>query len=116
MQLIVRLAQMGLIHGDYNEFNLMIDDDEKITVIDLPQVRLSGRTLYVSSLLFNVFKTDYKSHVLCYRLLFEKHLFVSDDLDIPRECRVLFRQRRGVCQNVVQETVQLRFRRQAVPG
>ena len=29
---------MGLIHGDFNEFNLMIDDKEKITVIDLPQV------------------------------------------------------------------------------
>ena len=38
MQLIVRLAQMGLIHGDYNEFNLIIDEKEKVTVIDLPQV------------------------------------------------------------------------------
>ena len=38
MRLIVRLAQMGLIHGDYNEFNLMINDDEQVTVIDLPQV------------------------------------------------------------------------------
>lgn len=33
MQLIVRLAKAGLIHGDFNEFNLMIDDDERITVI-----------------------------------------------------------------------------------
>ncbi|PHJ23585.1 rio1 family protein [Cystoisospora suis] len=38
MQLIVRLAKSGLIHGDFNEFNLMIDDSEHITVIDLPQV------------------------------------------------------------------------------
>jgi len=38
MQLIVRLAQMGLIHGDFNEFNIMINDKEKITVIDLPQM------------------------------------------------------------------------------
>ena len=38
MQLIVRLAQMGLIHGDFNEFNIIIDEKEKITVIDLPQV------------------------------------------------------------------------------
>lgn len=33
MQLIVRLAKSGLIHGDFNEFNLMIDDSEHITVI-----------------------------------------------------------------------------------
>jgi len=34
--LIVRLAENGLIHGDFNEFNLMIDDNEKITLIDFP--------------------------------------------------------------------------------
>ncbi|CBZ54157.1 putative RIO1 family domain-containing protein [Neospora caninum Liverpool] len=38
MRLIVRLAKAGLIHGDFNEFNLLIDDDEHVTVIDLPQV------------------------------------------------------------------------------
>uniref|UniRef100_A0A804QXD5 non-specific serine/threonine protein kinase n=1 Tax=Zea mays TaxID=4577 RepID=A0A804QXD5_MAIZE len=36
--LIVRLAEHGLIHCDFNEFNIMIDDDEKITVIDFPQM------------------------------------------------------------------------------
>ncbi|WOG93960.1 hypothetical protein DCAR_0313250 [Daucus carota subsp. sativus] len=35
---IVRLAEHGLIHCDFNEFNIMIDDDEKITVIDFPQM------------------------------------------------------------------------------
>ena len=48
MQLIVRLAQMGLIHGDFNEFNLMIDDKERITVIDLPQVCLCRITFYIN--------------------------------------------------------------------
>eukprot|EP00923_Selenidium_pygospionis_P046378 GHVN01079963.1.p3 GENE.GHVN01079963.1~~GHVN01079963.1.p3 ORF type:complete len:321 (-),score=93.12 GHVN01079963.1:1832-2794(-) len=38
MRLIVRLARGGLIHCDLNEFNLIIDDDEKITLIDFPQV------------------------------------------------------------------------------
>lgn len=38
ISLIVRLAENGLIHGDFNEFNLMIDDDEKITLIDFPQM------------------------------------------------------------------------------
>lgn len=36
--LIVRLAEHGLIHCDFNEFNIMIDDNEKITVIDFPQM------------------------------------------------------------------------------
>eukprot|EP00850_Spirogloea_muscicola_P002756 SM000010S04394 [mRNA] locus=s10:1272384:1276888:- [translate_table: standard] len=36
--LIVRLAGLGLIHCDFNEFNLMIDEDENITMIDFPQM------------------------------------------------------------------------------
>lgn len=38
MNTLVRLAEHGLIHGDFNEFNLMIDDDEVVTVIDFPQM------------------------------------------------------------------------------
>lgn len=38
MDTIVRLAQYGLIHCDFNEFNLMINDEGKITVIDFPQM------------------------------------------------------------------------------
>ena len=38
MDLIVRLAQHGLVHGDFNEFNMMIDDNEKLTMIDFPQM------------------------------------------------------------------------------
>ncbi|KAL9236510.1 hypothetical protein vseg_011171 [Gypsophila vaccaria] len=36
--LIVRLAEHGLIHCDFNEFNIMIDDDENVTMIDFPQM------------------------------------------------------------------------------
>jgi len=35
---VIRLAEHGLIHGDFNEFNLMIDDEERITIIDFPQM------------------------------------------------------------------------------
>lgn len=35
---VVRLAEHGLIHCDFNEFNIMIDDDEKVTMIDFPQM------------------------------------------------------------------------------
>jgi len=38
MNLIVKLAQYGLIHCDFNEFNILINDDEKITLIDFPQM------------------------------------------------------------------------------
>lgn len=35
---VIRLAEHGLIHCDFNEFNIMIDDDEKVTIIDFPQM------------------------------------------------------------------------------
>ncbi|TNM89439.1 hypothetical protein fugu_003673 [Takifugu bimaculatus] len=38
MDLIVKLANHGLIHGDFNEFNLMMDDQDHITMIDFPQM------------------------------------------------------------------------------
>jgi len=38
MNLIMKFASFGLIHGDFNEFNLMIDDNDKVTVIDFPQM------------------------------------------------------------------------------
>lgn len=40
LNLIVRLAEHGLIHADFNEFNLLIDeeDGERITLIDFPQM------------------------------------------------------------------------------
>ena len=37
-----RLAEHGLIHCDFNEFNLMIDDNRKITLIDFPQMVSTG--------------------------------------------------------------------------
>ncbi|UKJ89996.2 non-specific serine/threonine protein kinase [Theileria orientalis] len=39
MSLIVKLARLGIIHGDFNDFNLMINEEgDKVTVIDFPQV------------------------------------------------------------------------------
>ena len=38
MELIIQLAEHGLVHGDFNEFNLMINEDEEVTVIDFPQM------------------------------------------------------------------------------
>ena len=38
MELITRLAGRGLIHCDFNEFNLMVGEDEALTLIDFPQM------------------------------------------------------------------------------
>lgn len=39
LDIIVRLAEYGLVHGDFNEFNLMVTEkDEQIVMIDFPQM------------------------------------------------------------------------------
>ncbi|KAJ2855733.1 Serine/threonine-protein kinase rio2 [Coemansia erecta] len=38
MDLIVRLAKYGLIHGDFNEFNILLKDDGSPILIDFPQM------------------------------------------------------------------------------
>ncbi|XP_062563652.1 uncharacterized protein LOC134226712 [Armigeres subalbatus] len=38
MNLIVRLGNCGVIHGDFNEFNVMITEDQKPVLIDFPQM------------------------------------------------------------------------------
>jgi len=38
MNLIVTLAEMGFVHCDFNEFNLLIKSDDKVMVIDFPQM------------------------------------------------------------------------------
>ena len=36
--LMVRLARHGLVHCDFNEFNLLVDEEEELTLIDFPQM------------------------------------------------------------------------------
>ncbi|GAB1609051.1 serine/threonine-protein kinase rio2-like [Argonauta hians] len=38
MQIIVNLGNCGVIHGDFNEFNLMINEEGHVTMIDFPQM------------------------------------------------------------------------------
>jgi len=38
MSLVVRLGRAGLVHCDFNEFNMLIGADETITLIDFPQM------------------------------------------------------------------------------
>ena len=39
IELICKLASYGLIHCDFNEFNLLVDDEENVTLIDFPQAK-----------------------------------------------------------------------------
>lgn len=38
LDLMIRLACAGLIHGDFNEFNLIITEEQRVVVIDFPQM------------------------------------------------------------------------------
>lgn len=38
LDLVERFARNGLIHSDFNEFNIMIDKSQKIYIIDFPQM------------------------------------------------------------------------------
>lgn len=38
MNLIVQLGNAGVIHGDFNEFNIMLKNDGKPVLIDFPQM------------------------------------------------------------------------------
>lgn len=37
MELLLKFASHGVIHGDFNEFNIMIDDEGNPVIIDFPQ-------------------------------------------------------------------------------
>ena len=38
MHWFAKFVEVGLVHCDFNEFNIMIDEDEEITIIDFPQM------------------------------------------------------------------------------
>ncbi|XP_022162813.1 serine/threonine-protein kinase RIO2 [Myzus persicae] len=81
MNLIVRFAQHGVIHGDFNEFNIMINDEEKPIVIDFPQM--------VSVTHANA-KMYFDRDVKCIRAFFKKRFNYESHLyplfeDIVRE-------------------------------
>lgn len=44
MDLIVRFGNAGVIHGDFNEFNIMVTSDAKPIVIDFPQMVSTSHT------------------------------------------------------------------------
>jgi RIO kinase 2 len=72
MNLIVKLADSGVIHGDFNEFNIMIEtDDEKPIIIDFPQM---VSTAHENAEMF--FNRD----VNCIRTFFKKRFSYESEL------------------------------------
>jgi RIO kinase 2 len=70
IDLIEKFAHHGLIHGDFNEFNLMLDTNNKIWVIDFPQ--MVSRDHKNAEFFF-------QRDVNCINILFErKYGFTSD--------------------------------------
>ncbi|KFR16537.1 Serine/threonine-protein kinase RIO2, partial [Opisthocomus hoazin] len=82
MDLIVKLASHGLIHGDFNEFNLILDNDDHVTMIDFPQM--------ISTSHANA-EWYFDRDVNCIKEFFKKRYNYESELfpafkDIRREC------------------------------
>ncbi|KMT08009.1 hypothetical protein BVRB_6g144180 [Beta vulgaris subsp. vulgaris] len=89
--LIVRLAEHGLIHCDFNEFNIMIDDDENVTMIDFPQmVSVSHRNaqMYFDRDVECIYKFFRKRFKLTYELLSDEA--DGQDLNMDENSRPTF--------------------------
>ncbi|XP_030565685.1 serine/threonine-protein kinase rio2 [Drosophila novamexicana] len=74
MNLIVRLGNSGVIHGDFNEFNLMLTDAGKPILIDFPQMM---STSHENAQFF--FERD----VTCVREMFRRK-FAYESEDYPK--------------------------------
>jgi len=77
MDLIVSLAESGFVHGDFNEFNLIISEDEQqIVMFDFPQMISTSH-----SSAFEYFCRD----VNCIRIFFARKFKLQFDDDIAPE-------------------------------
>ncbi|NWW40743.1 RIOK2 kinase, partial [Panurus biarmicus] len=82
MDLIVKLANHGLIHGDFNECNLILDNNDHATLIDFPQMM---STLHANA------EWYFNRDVNCIKEFFKKRFNYESELfptfkDIRREC------------------------------
>ncbi|CAN6482126.1 unnamed protein product [Victoria cruziana] len=89
--LIVRMAKYGLIHCDFNEFNIMIGDKEEVTMIDFPQmvsVSHENAKMYFDRDIYCIYKFFSKSLHLCMQEVEDNQLDNSevDACDSGRSC------------------------------
>lgn len=66
MNLVIRFADSGVIHGDFNEFNIMLTEDEKPVIIDFPQMVSTlhpNAEMWVKHILHTPTKSNYYLHL-----------------------------------------------------
>ena len=75
MELILRFASVGLIHGDFNEFNILVHEDtQEPVVIDFPQmISINHRNA----------EEQFDRDVQCIKTFFEKKFRYTADDDGP---------------------------------
>lgn len=75
LDLMIKLGEQGLIHGDFNEFNIMITADERVVMIDFPQMvstnHPNGEELFQRDVvnLANFFRRRFRLETLWYPTL-----------------------------------------------
>ncbi|OMJ18195.1 Serine/threonine-protein kinase RIO2 [Smittium culicis] len=82
MDLIVKLANYGLIHGDFNEFNILITLDQQPILIDFPQmVSINHKDAeYYFNRDVDCIRTFFKK-----KFRYESTLYPKFSLDVNRE-------------------------------
>ncbi|ETW44688.1 Atypical/RIO/RIO2 protein kinase [Plasmodium falciparum NF135/5.C10] len=86
--ILVKFAKADIIHGDYNEFNILVDDDENVTIIDFPQIvslRHVNAKMYFErdiNCVINHFFKKYKIKIQEYPLYEDVVLLNKDKLNI----------------------------------
>jgi RIO kinase 2 len=78
--LAVKLAELGLVHCDFNQFNLLVTDDEEVHVIDFPQM---VSTNHLNSV--DLFEHDLK----CLNDYFEKKFSIFAEIPQLKNIQVL---------------------------
>lgn len=95
MDLIVRLARYGLIHGDFNEFNILIRDNGDPVLIDFPQMVSTSHAnaeLYV----YFVYLFIYSTWIIIVLLVSPSSICFRSYFNRDVECiRIFFRRRFG---------------------
>lgn len=86
LDLMIRLGEAGLIHGDFNEFNIMITEEQHVIMIDFPQMvsinHKNAAELFDRDVinLANFFTRRFKLKVIYFPTL-EKDVVRKGDLD-----------------------------------
>lgn len=88
IDLIEKFAMFGFVHSDFNEFNLMIDNMQRIWVIDFPQMI---STSHKNAAFY------YNRDVRCIDKLFKKRFgFVTDRKSFLKDIKIIERLDVGV--------------------